>query len=118
MPTLSMSCLEDVSGAFKPPRTVLLDFPIGCPGGKPSDPDLSLSVLRAALEAAPAFGPPWAMRLLPHQWSNDGDRSWEEELKDIYRHGIETVAAHVGEHASHGESLVGGEKDFTIRCNC
>ena len=41
--------------AFKPPRTVFLDFPLGCPAGKPNEPELQRMILRAVLEAAPLF---------------------------------------------------------------
>jgi hypothetical protein len=45
-----MSTLWEISMAFKPPRTVFLDFPLGCPAGKPNEAELQRSVLRAALE--------------------------------------------------------------------
>ncbi|HLC27560.1 MAG TPA: hypothetical protein VJM80_12430 [bacterium] len=118
LPTLTMSCLWDMSSSFKPPRTTFLDFPPGCPAGKPNEPDLQRDILRSALQMAPQFGEPWAIRQLPFQWSADGNRDWEEIVKDIYRKGLETVAAHTADHKAKGESLVGREKEFEIRCNC
>ncbi|MDP2601339.1 MAG: hypothetical protein Q8S00_01915 [Deltaproteobacteria bacterium] len=58
------------------------------------------------------------MHELPFQWSEDGSRDWEEELKEIYRQGLGTVKAHVTDHSSRGESLFGQEKEFALRCNC
>ncbi|MBI3014984.1 MAG: hypothetical protein HYY65_08015, partial [Candidatus Tectomicrobia bacterium] len=48
----------------------------------------------------------------------DGNRDWEETIKNIYRKGVETVAAHTADHKARGESLMGREKEFAIRCNC
>jgi hypothetical protein len=51
--------------------------------------------------------------------SEDGNRDWEEiVVRELYRKGLATVAAHVGDHQARGESLLDKEKEFTIRCNC
>jgi hypothetical protein len=100
--------------AFKPPRTVFLDFPLGCPAGKPNEPELQRNILRAA----PLFGAPWRIVQLPFQWSEDGSRDWEESVRELYRKGLGTVANHVADHQARGESLLDQEKEFTIRCNC
>jgi hypothetical protein len=113
-----MSTLWEISMAFKPPRTVFLDFPLGCPAGKPDEPELQRMILRAALEAAPVFGEPWRIVQLPFQWSEDGNRDWEESVRELYRKGVGTVIAHVADHQARGESLVGQEKEFAVRCNC
>jgi D-proline reductase (dithiol) PrdB len=113
-----MSTLWEASMAFKPPRTVFLDFPLGCPAGKPNEPELQRNILRAALEATPLFGEPWKIVHLPFQWSQDGSRDWEETVRELYRNGLETVAAHVADHRARGESLLDHEKEFAIRCNC
>jgi len=91
-----------------------LDFPIGCPEGKPNEPEQQREILRAALREAPPFSEPWRIHELPFQWSPDGSRDWEEIVKDLYRKGVETVAA----HRARGESLAGREREFAIRCNC
>ena len=54
----------------------------------------------------------------PFQWSEDGSRAWEEELRAIYRAELRTVRAHVADHTTRGETLVGQEKEFAVRCNC
>ncbi len=109
-----------MSEAVKPPRTCFLDFPLGCPGGKPHEYEQQREILRAAFNAAPAFREDaWAMQTLPFQWSPDGGRAWEGEIEELYRtQGLAMVAAHQGEHAARGELLVGREKEFAIRCNC
>ncbi len=104
--------------AFKPPRTVFLDFPLGCPAGKPNEPELQREILRAALASAPAFVPPWKILELPFQWSGNGRRDWEEEVKDLYRRGLSTVSRHVADHQAIGESLLDRENEFSLRCNC
>ena len=58
------------------------------------------------------------MHMLPFQWSEDGSRDWEEELKEIYRQGLGTVQAHVLDHTARGESLLGKEQEIAVRCNC
>ena len=113
-----MSTLWEVSTAFKPPRTVFLDFPLGCPAGRPNEPELQREILRAALAAAPAFASPWKIFELPFQWFPDGRRDWEEEVKELYRKGLSTVARHVADHHAIGESLLDNEAEFAVRCNC
>jgi D-proline reductase (dithiol) PrdB len=48
-PTLMLSTLRDVSEAFVPPRTALVDYPIGSPCGRVGDPEHQRATLRAAL---------------------------------------------------------------------
>ncbi len=118
MPTLSMSTLWEVSMAFKPPRTLFLDFPLGCPAGKPNEPALQRDILRAALAAAPDFDTHWKIVELPFQWSADGSRYWEEEVKELYRRGLGTVRRHVADHQAVGEPLLDQETEFSLRCQC
>jgi hypothetical protein len=75
--------------AFKPPRTVFLDFPLGCPAGKPNEPDLQRDILRATLQAAPTFGEPWTIVKLPFQWSENGSREWEETVRNSTAEALE-----------------------------
>ena len=37
LPTLSMNVLWEAGQEMKPPRTCFLDFPLGCPAGKPHE---------------------------------------------------------------------------------
>jgi hypothetical protein len=77
-----------MSEAVKPSRTCFLDFPLG-----------------------------W--HTLPYRWSADGDRSWEETTDNLYRNGgLAITSAHMAAHAAVGESLVGKERAFAMKCNC
>lgn len=120
LPTIGTSVLAEMSSAVKPPRTCFLDFPVGCPAGKPFEAALGRDILRRTLESAPSFeGVPWAMQTLPFTWFPDGNRSWETEVDDLYRNGgLAITASHMAAHRAQGESLVGNERDFAIRCNC
>jgi hypothetical protein len=113
-----MSTLWEASLAFKPPRTAFLDFPLGCPVGKPHEPEMQRAILRAALAAAPTFDAAWKIIELPFQWSPHGGREWEEEVRELYRQGLSTVSRHVADHRAVGESLLNKEKEFSLRCNC
>jgi hypothetical protein len=114
-----MSTLWEVTEAWKPPRTRFLDFPLGCPAGRPHDAAQQRDILGTALMLAPQFRQErWEMKTLPFQWSAAG-RTWEQEVDDLYRNGgIDTVIAHRAEHKARGESLVGSERSFATKCNC
>jgi D-proline reductase (dithiol) PrdB len=120
LPTLSMSVLLEAAEEAKPPRTCFLDFPLGCPAGRPHKTEQQREILRSALKVTPDFDDkPWHIKSLPFQWSPDGSRAWEEEVSELYRNGgLKIVLAHRDEHHAHGESLVGREREFAIRCNC
>lgn len=120
LPTLSMNVLLEAAEEGKPPRTCFLDFPLGCPAGKPHESEQQREILRGALNLAPEFdGRPWHIKTLPFQWSADGSRAWEEEVSDLYRNGgLKIVLEHRDAHHARGESLVGREREFAIRCNC
>jgi D-proline reductase (dithiol) PrdB len=47
--TVCISLLRHVSERVRPPRTLLVPFPHGYPLGRPGDPELQSSILRAAL---------------------------------------------------------------------
>jgi D-proline reductase (dithiol) PrdB len=120
LPTLSTSVLWEMSAAVKPPRTCFLDFPLGCPAGRPHAAAQQREILRRTFELAADFDPnAWSMKTLPFSWSPDGDRSWETVTDDLYRNGgLAITASHMAAHASVGESLIGRERAFAIKCNC
>ncbi|MEO3827758.1 hypothetical protein [Actinomadura sp. B10D3] len=101
LPTISATTLLKPALAMKPPRATFLDFPLGCPMGRPGRTDQQRDILRTVLEAAveaPADSEP---RRLPFQWDEDGNRDWESLVDDIYRidNAIRgTVGAHAREH--------------------
>ncbi len=73
LPTLSMNVLWESGQEMKPPRACFLDFPLGCPAGKPHEHAQQREILRAALELAPEFDPDrWEMKALPFQRSRGG----------------------------------------------
>jgi D-proline reductase (dithiol) PrdB len=120
LPTLSMNVLWEAGEEVKPPRACFLDFPLGCPAGKPHEAAQQRDILRAALKLAPTFHPAhWEMKALPFEWSRDGSRAWEREVDDLYRNGgMNVVLQHREAHNARGESLVGHEREFSIKCNC
>jgi D-proline reductase (dithiol) PrdB len=120
LPTISTSVLWEMSAAVKPPRTCFLDFPLGCPAGRPHEAAQQRDILRQVLQLAPEFDPnDWAMKSLPFQWAVDGNRDWETATEELYRNGgLKITDRHMAAHANIGESLVGNERAFAIKCNC
>ena len=121
LPTVSTSVLWEMSAAVKPPRTCFLDFPLGCPAGKPHERAQQLDILERVFELAPAFehDARWEMKRMPFQWSADGSRDWEHITDELYRNGgFAITSRHMDAHAAVGESLVGNERAFAIKCNC
>ncbi len=71
MATTCVSAARDITAAARPPRAVFVDFPLGHTTGRPDDPDLSLAIVRSALDLVPRA----AEQLvdLPFHWSDDDD---------------------------------------------
>jgi D-proline reductase (dithiol) PrdB len=114
--TLMLSTLRDISEAYRPPRTALVDYPIGSPCGRVGDPEHQRATLRAALECPLDTTTPKLHTVdLPYQ--ADGGRDWIETIQAAYRANIANLQQNMRLHG-HYESLAGQEKDFTIRCNC
>ena len=77
LPTLTMSVLLEAAEEAKPPRTCFLDFPLGCPAGRPHEAEQQREILRSALRLASDFdGQPWHIKTMPFEWSPDGSRAW------------------------------------------
>jgi D-proline reductase (dithiol) PrdB len=49
IPTVSISCLMEITGKVEPPRVLFVDRPLGFPLGEPNQPELQKRILRAAL---------------------------------------------------------------------
>lgn len=121
LPTTTIGTLHSHLLALKPPRASFLDFPLGCPCGRPNRPDQQREILRHALRLAARERRAWRLQRLPFGWSDSGDRDWEAEVDGLYRLDREiraTVAQHIGEHERRGSSLQGREHDFVVHCNC
>ncbi len=56
--TVCIELLREVAERVRPPRSLVVPFPHGYPLGKPSDPALQRSVIRAALALLDREGPP------------------------------------------------------------
>jgi hypothetical protein len=120
VPTTSLTTLYKQARSVKPPRATFLDFPLGCPGGRPEMPDQQREIIRASLEIGMSTTEvaAWQLPRLPFTWDGDGNRDWEDLVVDVYRvdNAIRgTVLSNLSEHR---DNLVGQERDFTIRCAC
>ncbi len=56
--TVCIELLREVAERVRPPRSLVVPFPHGYPLGKPDDPALQRSVIRAALALLEREGPP------------------------------------------------------------
>lgn len=118
LPTVTLTTVRQIAEAFRPPRAVFLDYPPGCPAGRPHDPDDQRAVVSAALRVAEQPTGPWRLHELPFRFLPDGSRDWEERVKDLYRERYSVLAAHVADHTTRGQPLAGDEEAFVVRCNC
>jgi D-proline reductase (dithiol) PrdB len=119
LPTIMLTVLREMADAFRPARPVFLDFPLGATVGKPNDPELQREILRQTLSAGIAMKEPWHVHDLPFQWSADGGRDWEDEVREIYAvKGRDIHRARVDEHIEQGETLIDREGEFEIGCAC
>ncbi|MEW2500782.1 hypothetical protein AB0878_09905 [Amycolatopsis sp. NPDC047767] len=120
LPTTSLTTLHRAASAVKAPRATFLDFPLGCPGGRPREVEQQRAIVRAALETGAAVDPaePWSLRRLPFRWAADGNRDWETLVTDLYRVDNEIRGSVRANLNAHVMSLAGQEKEFTIRCAC
>jgi len=116
LPTLMLSTLRDISEAYRPPRTALVDYPIGSPCGRVSDPEHQRATLRDALTCPLDTTTP-QLHVVDLPYQADGGREWIETVQAAYRNNLANLQENMRRHGHH-ESLVGQENDFTIRCNC
>lgn len=58
--TVAIQLLEEIAVRVRPPRSLLVPFPLGYPLGRPGDAALQHEVLEAALRMVedPGLGPP------------------------------------------------------------
>jgi hypothetical protein len=113
MPTLTFAVLWEFIQAFKPPRPIESDFPLGATLGRPNDPAMQRAVLRQGLTQAPLFGGAWRSYLQPIPWNETGDRGWEEDTRNLYRNDDDdTLQAHQSDHNDKGDVLAGNEAAF------
>jgi hypothetical protein len=118
LPTTSLTTLRRQAESVKPPRATFLDFPLGCPGGKPGKHNQQREILRTALETGASAPAEWALHPLPFSWSEDGNRDWENLVVDLYRIENEIRGTAAANIAANRGGVVGNEREFTIRCAC
>ncbi len=119
VPTASITTLYKQAGYLKPPRASFLDFPLGCPAGRPGEAAQQREIVKAALEHAEQAGQDWELKRLPFQWAADGNRDWEDLVADLYRTDNEIRGAALANAKAHKQVLGGGnEREFAIRCAC
>ncbi len=56
--TVCLSCFEPITSKVRPPRWLVLDYPLGYPLGAPANPGLQTDILLATLALLEAPGPP------------------------------------------------------------
>ena len=72
---------HDIMSRVAQPRAVFVDHPVGRTFGPPHDRQRNVTVLRRALAELPKFTRSGEMRDLGCDWSPDGSRAWEAELR-------------------------------------
>lgn len=119
LPTVVITLLREMADAFKPARPLFLDFPLGATVGRPGEQELQRNILREAFRAVECFDGPWHVFQLPFQWTDDGSRTWEDDVRRIYYEQDRALhSERVAKHEATAEQLAGREDAFAIRCNC
>ena len=72
---------HDIMSRVTPPRAAFVDHPVGRTFGPPRDRQRSEIILRRALAELPHFTRSGEIRDLCCNWSPDGSRAWEAELR-------------------------------------
>jgi len=76
----------DIMSRVTPPRAVFVDHPVGRTFGPPHDRARNQAVLTRALAELANFTRPGGIRDPGFQWSPDGSRAWEDELRTEMLH--------------------------------
>jgi D-proline reductase (dithiol) PrdB len=76
VPTVSMTSAWDVTAAVRPPRSLYVHHPLGHQTGRPGDLAGQVTIVRAALGAAPTLAR-GEIRALPFRWDLPGSEGWE-----------------------------------------
>ncbi|MBI2366459.1 MAG: hypothetical protein HYV01_15850 [Deltaproteobacteria bacterium] len=71
----------DIISRVRPPRAVFVNHPVGRTFGPPHDRARNEAVLEAVLAELPRFDRPGEIRDPGIEWSPDGSRAWEDELR-------------------------------------
>lgn len=75
IPTIGFSSARSITAAANPPRTVLVDLPLGHTTGAPNDAEGQRTLLAEGLAAGYAITDPGAIVALPYRWADDDWKS-------------------------------------------
>ncbi len=91
IPTIYLGSCRDMMAQVKPPRSAFLNFPLGRQCGKPNEPDLQTSILKAALDVLVEANRPGELVDLPHECGTpfDWQSYWQDLQEMIQEEGIE-----------------------------
>ncbi|HEX2932020.1 MAG TPA: hypothetical protein VHV54_19995 [Candidatus Binatia bacterium] len=81
IPTLVIGTAHDIMSRVVPPRAAFVDHPVGRTFGPPHHRQRNETVLHRALAELEHFTRPGEIRDLHCNWSPDGGRAWEAELR-------------------------------------
>jgi hypothetical protein len=81
IPTLVIGTAYDIMSKVVPPRAAFVNHPVGRTFGAPHDRERNVAVLAKALAELAQVTQPGMIRDLGCDWTSDGSRSWEEELR-------------------------------------
>jgi hypothetical protein len=81
IPTLLAGTALDIMRKVLPPRAVFIDHPVGRTFGPPHDRRRNEMLLERVLAELPNFTRANEIRDPGFQWSLDGSRNWENELR-------------------------------------
>ncbi len=71
--TVGISIVRRFSEERKPPRTVVVKWPMGHPLGEPGNAGQQTALLKKAIEALETIKTPGAIIDLPYRWKERGD---------------------------------------------
>jgi D-proline reductase (dithiol) PrdB len=92
IPTIYLGSCKDMMARVKPPRSAFLNFPLGRQCGKPNDPELQLSILKATLDVLMTASTPGEIVDLPFEYGEPF--SWKS-----YTEGMEAMLKEEGTEA-------------------
>lgn len=78
---MAIGTAYDIMSRIRPPRAAFVDHPVGRTFGPPHDRWRNEAVLLRALTELAKFTSLGELRDLHCQWSPDGSRAWEAELR-------------------------------------
>jgi D-proline reductase (dithiol) PrdB len=81
IPTVVMGCGKDIVEYCGVPRFLYSDFPLGCPAGRPNDPDSQSAALEWALHTLETAPGPRTTVQFPEPWRDNPD--WKLDFFNV-----------------------------------